>query len=72
MNYKCEKCDHRFPIDVRVMTPHCVNCGTIAVRLEVSGNDNHTRLARHPPTRSSYLEDILLFLAALLFIDLLD
>ncbi len=40
MQYKCEKCECRFPIDVSDFCPDCPACKSIAVRLEVSPNEN--------------------------------
>lgn len=43
MQYKCEKCECRFPIDVSDFCPDCPACGSMAVRLEVTpgGDSDH-------------------------------
>ncbi len=76
MNLLCEKCEHRFPIDVTDFCPACPGCGSMAARLEVppseggdhvdDGNLCHgdisepDRILPDPP-----IFDVLLFLGAL-------
>ncbi len=38
MNYRCQSCGARFPIDVRVFMPECPACGGMAIQLEVRGH----------------------------------
>ena len=75
MNLLCEKCEHRFPIDITDFCPACPVCGSMAVRLEVPPSDGSghmddnlyhvdtskpDRIIRDPP-----ISDVLLFLGAL-------
>lgn len=75
MHYKCEKCEHRFPIDISDFCPEC-RCGSMAVRLEVSpsegsdhvDDDNLCHRDTSKPdrvTRDLPVSDVLLFLGAL-------
>ena len=76
MHYKCEKCGHRFPIDIHDFGPECAVCGSMAVRLEVTpseGSDhvNDENLCHRDSSgedcglRDLPLSDVLLFLGAL-------
>ncbi len=76
MQYKCEKCGHRFPIDITDFCPACPACGSMAVRLEVTpseGNDHvnddnlcHSDTSKPDRvTRDLPVSDVLLFLGAL-------
>ena len=69
MHYKCEKCGHRFPIDITDFCPDCPACGSMAVRLEMDEGSDHVNanLSRKPDrvTRDLPVSDVLLFLGAL-------
>ncbi len=73
MQYKCEKCECRFPIDVSDFCPDCPACGSMAVRLEVtplenSDHVNDDNLHDHHPDRTLRdlpISDALLLLGAL-------
>ncbi len=75
MNLLCEKCEHRFPIDITDFCPACPVCGSMAVRLEVppsAGSDHvdddnlcHGDTSKPDRVRDLPVSDVLLFLGAL-------